>query len=95
MSKFTDTTYFSIQPDVLYTMIDDEAVLMRGQDNTLYGVNPVATEIWQQLNKKPMTLQMLGAHLIEHFDVKLEECIKDTAALLEKLLDENLIYILD
>lgn len=95
VEKFTETTYFSVQPDVLYTMIDDEAVLMRGEDNTLYGVNPVATEIWQQLNVKPMTLQMIINHLLEHFDVEKETCTRDTTTLLEQLLKEKLIYILD
>ena len=95
MEKFTETTYFSVQPDVLYTMIDDEAVLMRGQDNTLYGVNAVATDIWQQLSTQPMTLQMLSAYLLEHFDVEANECFNDTTALLETLLEEKLIYIID
>lgn len=95
MEHFTDTTYFSTQADVLYTLIDDEAVLMRGEDNSLFGVNSVATEIWKQLSEQPMTIVMLITHLLQHFEVDAEACKKDTEKLLQDLLKEKLICILD
>ncbi len=95
MMHFTDTTYFGAQSDVLYTLIDDEAVLMREADNTLFGVNSVATEIWKQLSEQPMNIRMLVDYLLKHFEIDEESCRNDTQKLLTDLLKEKLIYITD
>lgn len=95
MVTFTDTTFFSIHSNVLSTAIDDEAILMRGNDNALFGVNSVAAEIWQQLNTKPMNLNMIIDYLVDNFEVEQQVCYQDANALIEQLLKEELIYILD
>ena len=47
-------TFYALNPDVIFTYIDDEAVLMKSDGDEMYGVNPIGAEIWKKLEQGPM-----------------------------------------
>lgn len=92
MNEINENTCFSLHPDITYTLIDDEAVVMGIMDDALYGMNNVATEILKRLESNQIiSLQTLTAYLSQHFLVDSAECMKDTKAFLQSMLAKNLI----
>lgn len=95
MQTFSNITQFKINPDVVYTCIDDEAVIMGIQNDELYGANALATKIWQLLESKAMTIPMITRYVLERYDVEEAKCLADINTLLDKLLEDKLISIVD
>lgn len=93
MNDFNDETLFSINKEVVYTKIDDEAILMGPsiEDEELYGANSVGTEIWKLLESQPMSVQMVSDYLLREFEVEETQSKVDARLYLESLLAEKLI----
>ncbi len=82
---------FSINPDAVYTVINDEAVMMSEVDDELYGVNNVGTEILKHLESQAMSVQSISDYLTTQFVVDKNQAVIDTQVFLQSLLAENLI----
>lgn len=96
MNEINETTCFSIHPDVVYTLIDDEAVIMGIMDDKLYGMNHVGTEILKYLeSNKTASVQSLAHYLSGQFEIKSTECMVDVQTFIQSMLSENLIIKVD
>jgi len=91
MSVINQTTLFSINPDMSYTQIDDEAVLMGLMDDSLYGLNHVGAEILKQLELGPKSVYTISKYLLAHFDIDEMQCLEDTLHFFESLLKKQFI----
>jgi hypothetical protein len=91
MTEIDKTACFSMNPEVQYTVIDDEAVLMGAHNEKLYGLNEVATEILKQLELRPLSIQEISDYLLDQFEVNKAQSIEDTQKFIESLLAQNLI----
>ena len=76
--------------DVIGGRLHDEMVMMDIEKGEYFSLNPVATEIWDLLNK-PMTSIELCEHLISEYEVDLEICLNDVNAHLSKMLKLGLV----
>ena len=92
MNEINESMCFSLHPDIAYTLIDDEAVVMGIVDDELYSMNDVATEILKCLaSSQTLSVQSMTAYLSKHFEVDNTECMTDTTTFLQSMLTENLI----
>jgi predicted metalloprotease len=92
MSDGNTLSYFSIHPNVIYTFIDDEVVLMDETEGTLYGLNAVGTEILKCLVSQPMSIQDVRDRMLEQFEVEKVQISVDIKDFFESLLAKNFIY---
>jgi len=55
-----------------------------------FALNPVATRIWDLL-EKPLTIDELCGILMEEYDVETEQCLKETEELLREMVKLGLV----
>ena len=82
------------QPDMVFSHIDDEVVMMSIETGEYYGLNPVASRIWELL-EKPHTFRRLVDLLMQEFDIDEPACQKDVTNFLNQLMDKKLVITVD
>ena len=86
----TDATKISRLGDTAFTKLDDQVVMMDVESGNYYGLNPVASRIWE-LTENPTTVNKICQILEQEFDVTPEMCQKETMNFLAKLLELKII----
>ncbi len=76
--------------DIVTAQLDGKAVMMSVENGKYYGMDEIATAIWENI-EKPISVIRLVHILTEEFDVSEEQCQTDVIVFLTKLRDENLI----
>jgi hypothetical protein len=69
MNEYKDpvlTDSLKIPEDVLFRELDDEAVLLNLKTGIYFGLNPVATRIWQLLFEQRSLSSVLDTMLLEY-----------------------------
>ena len=79
---------------VVQSKIDDEVVMMDIESGFYFGLNSVASIIWELL-KDGKTVDELADYLITEYDVSREQCLEETDILIKKMLDLKVIRCLD
>jgi hypothetical protein len=74
--------------------LDGEAVVLHLATGTYFGLNDVASQIWQ-LIQSPVTAAAICERLLEEYDVDREACERDVVALLEDLAAKGLVVLTD
>jgi len=92
--KITRNTILKRDPDQIFTIIDDEVVMLNIKHEEYLNLNSHASYIWNQL-ENPLFFGKLIEILCNTFEVKEKVCVANTLSLLEELLDKNIIYIID
>lgn len=85
-----DTMKWQISPEILHSRIDDEVVLMSIEADSYFGLDPIASRIWELL-EQPLDLDELVAKLMEEYEVDADTCRQDAQALLEDMQGRGLI----
>ncbi len=81
------------QCNSIYTSsIDNEAVMLNIELGKYFGMNSIATDIWNKL-KNIITVETLINELSCEYAVSPTECQTDIMPFLEKLIDNGLIEI--
>lgn len=89
----TADTLLAISREQVSCDISGETVILSLKNAAYYGLDPVATRIWQLL-KDPRTIaQVCEVLLTEYEDVDAERCTNEVIALSEQLLDWGLVEI--
>ena len=78
------------QSNMVFSHIDDEVVMMSIEAGEYYGLNPVASRIWELL-EKPHAFRRLIDLLMQEFDIDEATCQKDVLNFLNQLMDKGLI----
>ncbi len=76
--------------DVVWNMIDGEAVLLGPSTGACYGLNTTAAAVWESLGT-PTTAQQAAETIACRFEVSIEVALNDTRALLKELLERKLV----
>ncbi len=79
---------------VVQSKIDDEVVMMDIESGFYFGLNSVASIIWELL-KDGKTVDELADYLITEYDVNREQCLDETDILIKKMLDLKVIRCLE
>lgn len=81
-----------LEPDLLYSKIGDEIVLLTIESGKYFKVDAVGSRVWE-LIKEPILIKILCQQLIEEYDISLKECLTDVISFLKKLLEDKLIHL--
>ena len=93
MNKLSLTTKISRNPEVAFTQIDDDLVMMGPKDSLFYGVNAVGTEIWSLLEFKTLSLSEICELIQRDFEVNEAQCIEDSMQFVEAMVEQNMLLI--
>ena len=74
--------------------VNDELVMMNAETGKYYGLNGIATAIWQAIESE-ITVGELCSHLQKDFDVQPERCTIEVLEFLIKLSEKNLINVVE
>lgn len=90
--KMNLETTIQLDPELLYSKIGDEIVLLTIESGKYFKVDAVGSRIWEII-KESTSIQILLNQLVEEYDVSFEECQKDVLSFIEKLQQDNLILL--
>jgi len=83
---------FMKKKDVIYRIIDAQAVILTFRDSRLHTLNEVGTFIWEHLDgKKSVGDLITGVH--GTFDVELKKADRDVTSFVENLMRYKLISV--
>ena len=88
------TTRLVRSADVLTSQVDDNLMLLDVERDHYFGMNPVATHVWELLHNAP-TVAEICASVAAHFDTDVEGCASDVFAFVGTLIDAGLARIVD
>lgn len=88
--RFKDDQRPACSPDVLARMLDGEAVLLDLASGTYFGLNAVASRVWELLSAGKNVGEVRAAMLRE-FEVAPEELERDLEDLLVRLGERGII----
>jgi hypothetical protein len=72
--------------------IENELVLLDVDNGNYYGLDPVASWIWERL-EEPQGVALLAQAVTERFDVDLDTATRDLLAFLTELADQAMVRI--
>ena len=75
---------------IVQSKIDDETVMMDAASGFYFGLNSVASVVWELL-KEDRTLDQLVEKLMLEYAVSREQCIEETTQLLQQMLAHKVI----
>jgi|YNPMSStandDraft_1061717.scaffolds.fasta_scaffold00071_4 hypothetical protein len=81
------------KPNITFSTIDDEVVLIHPENGNYYSFNKVGSYIWICL-EKPINIEQLEQSLMLKYDVSKEQCKKEVEEFLNQLIEKNLIDVL-
>ncbi len=76
--------------EVIQSKIGDEVVMLDMDSGFYFGLNSVASVIWNHL-KDGMDFNQLVEKLMEQFEVDRELCVHDTKELLNQMVEKGII----
>ncbi len=79
-----------VAPDVLFSEVQGEAVLLNVKTGIYFGLNEVGTFIWTSLEES-VNLSALQERLVEKYEASPEQVWTDLVALITDLHDRNLV----
>ena len=78
--------------DIVEATIEGETVMMSIDTGQYYGLDSVASEIWQML-EQPIKVEAICTQLLQEYDVDTEQCEQDVLAFLQSLQEQNIIDV--
>lgn len=85
-------TILQRNPDQLFTMVDDEVVMLNIQHEEYLNLNKHASYIWQQL-ESPISFGALTDLLCSVYNVQKEVCIEDSLDFIIEFIKKDIIQI--
>ncbi|MGB9746313.1 MAG: lasso peptide biosynthesis PqqD family chaperone [Bacteroidales bacterium] len=85
-----ENTFYRRNPDLIFSDMDGETVMMSIQNGEYYGLDEVGSRIWQLL-ENPESAKTLTQKLIEEYEVSQETCLSDVMEFLNILAEKQLI----
>ena len=85
-------TALSRNDDILHAAVgSDEAVMMSVTAGRYYGLNAVASRIWELL-ETPKTIAQLCAQICEEFEVDAQTCEVEVLKFVQDLVDNGVVH---
>lgn len=92
MHKITLESQIKQNNSIYTSSIDHEAVMLNVELGKYFGMNSIASDIWNKL-KTPMSVSSLVQSLSSEYDITAAECQADIVPFIEQLIDNGLIEL--
>ena len=79
-----------IDPDIVWRLLDENAVVVSPREGEVRVLNPVGTAIWQLLVQQE-DMQAIERYLTENFDVSQKRAHDDLLTFLEELTERGIL----
>jgi hypothetical protein len=79
-------------PEIVTSNIDGEIVMMSIDNGEYYGLDEIASRIWE-LIEKPISVNSLIEALMDEFEVNKPDCANDTLEFLSEMANKGLIIV--
>lgn len=76
--------------EALFSEVGDDVIALHIARGHCYGMANVSATIWHLL-AEPMDLESICTHLLDLYDVEVDRCRSDVAAVLEQFRKEGLV----
>ena len=86
--------YYIQNKEVIQSSVGDEVVMLDVESGYYFGLNSVASVIWDMMKEK-IELNTLVENLMKEFDVDKATCELDTLELLEEMKGKKIIRIIE
>lgn len=86
--------YYIQNKEVIQSSVGDEVVMLDVESGYYFGLNSVASVIWDMMKEK-IELNTLVENLIKEFDVDKATCELDTLELLQEMKGKKIIRIIE
>ena len=80
----------SVAADVLFRLIDDEAVILNLRTETYLGLDPIGARMWLALKDAP-SIDSAYKTLLREYDVDSERLRQDMTEFIRELIDQGLV----
>ncbi|MCP4310022.1 MAG: PqqD family protein [Bacteroidetes bacterium] len=90
--QINSLTILQRNPEQLFTLIDNEVVMLNIRHEEYLNLNLHASYIWQQLDR-PRSFGELTDFLCSEYDVDMKVCIEDTLDFIIELVEKGIIQI--
>lgn len=89
-STFNVAEVYQRHPDIVFSEIDNETVMMDKNFEQYFGLESIGTEVWQLL-ETPTSVEKMAAQLCEKYDVSVADCQADLCVLMIDFLAHEMI----
>jgi hypothetical protein len=92
MTPLNSSIKLKRNPEMVFSEMDGEIVMMSIENSEYYGLDPVASRIWELL-EQPATIAQLVEKLLEEYEVDYDTCLKDVIAFSDELLEKKILSL--
>lgn len=92
MAEINDSTIIKRQPNLVFSKIDEEIVMMSINNGEYYGLDNIGSRIWEII-EKPVSFKELIETLKDEYEVTENQCISDVIEFINALNNKGLISI--
>lgn len=82
----------AVPPEVLFSRIGDDAVLLNLVSETYFGLDEVGTDMWQAMVQSP-SLREARQRLMQQYDVEAAQLDEDLRGLVGELIEHGLLRL--
>lgn len=92
--NITEQTSVIKGDEVVSSIMDNETIMMSIENGEYYGINPVGSQIWEQI-KTPRKVADICKIMCREFNVEPEQCRRDVVNFLNQMVEKGIIAIAD
>lgn len=93
MNQFAENSTITVNPNVAYTQMDDDMVMMIPGNSSFYGVNAVGVTIWTLLQKGPYVLSDIYDYILQEYDIDKAQCVVDVNQFINDLMKQGMVSL--
>lgn len=82
----------SVAPDVIFRLLDGEAVLLNLKTGNYFGLDPIGTRAWELIVEEH-SLERVHSALLEEYAVDPDRLAQDLLALVEEFCEKGLVQV--
>lgn len=88
----TEDSLVERNPDIIFSEIDNETVMMDKEFENYFGLAEIGTQIWSKIEAK-QTVKSLCEALMEEYAIDYHTCLDDVISLLNALSKNDMIIV--
>jgi len=92
MTTIQNSNRIILNQELLQSEIDGETIMMSIDNGKYYGLNTVASRIWEIIKDEPLFSELIEK-LVEEYEIEQKQCEAETQEFLSKLIENKLIKI--
>ena len=92
MFKIEPKNRVRLNQELLQSEIDGETIMMSIDNGKYYGLNTVASRIWEIIKEEPLFSELIDK-LVEEYNIDKLQCEQDTKEFLDNLIENKLVKI--